>query len=415
MTEDEQRLFGGVLPLDDVESGAIDLAGRLAELVARLHGAVDALQRAAHGPGVGGGAGRRGRRADLDRAARRLAALRAAAAARRRGERGRRARRRARAGRGPRAAGRAAAGPPDPRQLPHRPPDDLHAGADAVGAAPRRLPARPRRRDVPAQGAARRRRPDARRPARRRARLAHRGPPAAAGRAAGRDRPADHHLHRPRRAHQPRAPAGGAGRRAARRVGPRASSSSIRCSRSIRATSCAGAPWSFDRVLLEGARAMAGERAEPRPFLLAPLPPREPGPLELDDLVRFVEHPARAFLRQRLGIRVGDWVDEIGDALPVELNALEQWGVGAAAAGRADARRRTAAPRSAPRSRAASSRPGQLGRPVVREIWQDVDEIAKAARSADRRRAGARLGRHQARSRRPPADRHRRRRARRRC
>ena len=43
MTEDDQRLFGGVLPLDDVESGAIDLAGRLAELVARLHGAVDAL------------------------------------------------------------------------------------------------------------------------------------------------------------------------------------------------------------------------------------------------------------------------------------------------------------------------------------------------------------------------------------
>ena len=32
MNEDEQRLFGGVLPLDDVESGAIDLAGRLAEL-----------------------------------------------------------------------------------------------------------------------------------------------------------------------------------------------------------------------------------------------------------------------------------------------------------------------------------------------------------------------------------------------
>ena len=32
MTEDEQRLFGGVLPLDDVESGAIDLAGRFAEL-----------------------------------------------------------------------------------------------------------------------------------------------------------------------------------------------------------------------------------------------------------------------------------------------------------------------------------------------------------------------------------------------
>ena len=57
---------------------------------------------------------------------------------------------------------------------------------------------------VPAQGAARRRRPAARRPARRRARRAHRGPPAAARRADGRHRPADRHLHRQRRAHEPR-------------------------------------------------------------------------------------------------------------------------------------------------------------------------------------------------------------------
>ena len=31
MTEEDHRLFGGVLPLDDVECGVIDLAGRLAE------------------------------------------------------------------------------------------------------------------------------------------------------------------------------------------------------------------------------------------------------------------------------------------------------------------------------------------------------------------------------------------------
>ena len=36
MTEDGQRLFAGVLPLDDVDSRAIELAGRFAELVARL-------------------------------------------------------------------------------------------------------------------------------------------------------------------------------------------------------------------------------------------------------------------------------------------------------------------------------------------------------------------------------------------
>jgi exodeoxyribonuclease V gamma subunit len=43
MTEDDQRLFGGVLPLDDVESGAIDLAGRFAEFIDRVTAAVDCL------------------------------------------------------------------------------------------------------------------------------------------------------------------------------------------------------------------------------------------------------------------------------------------------------------------------------------------------------------------------------------
>ena len=43
MTEQGNRLFAGVLPLDDVDSGAIHLAGRLAELVDRLQAALDAL------------------------------------------------------------------------------------------------------------------------------------------------------------------------------------------------------------------------------------------------------------------------------------------------------------------------------------------------------------------------------------
>ena len=45
-----------------------------------------------------------------------------------------------------------------------------------------------------------------------------------------------------------------------------------------------------------------GARPARPPFLAEPLPPRERGPVELDDLVRFVEHPVRAFLRQRLGV-----------------------------------------------------------------------------------------------------------------
>ena len=107
-----------------------------------------------------------------------------------------------------------------------------------------------------------------------------RGPPAAARRAAGRDRAADHHLHRQRRAHEPAAPAGGPGRRAARRrrrarsrcdCGPAREQvvSATRCSRSTRATSSPGSsspgePWSFDRVSARGRAGARGRRVAAR-------------------------------------------------------------------------------------------------------------------------------------------------------
>ena len=50
-------LFGGALPLDDVDSGDIDLAGRLAEFVDRLRGALDDLRRPPHGRRLGRDAG----------------------------------------------------------------------------------------------------------------------------------------------------------------------------------------------------------------------------------------------------------------------------------------------------------------------------------------------------------------------
>jgi exodeoxyribonuclease V gamma subunit len=141
----------------------------------------------------------------------------------------------------------------------------------------------------------------------------------------------------------------------------------------------AARPWSFDRVTLDGARSLVGERRPPRPFLEAPLPPRPPGPLELADLVRFVEHPVRAFLRQRLGISVGDYSDEVGDALPVELDALERWGVGQRLL---DAVIEGTEGRTAILAEIAAGKlpPGQLGKPVVDGIWEGVSEIVEQAR-----------------------------------
>jgi exodeoxyribonuclease V gamma subunit len=89
-----------------------------------------------------------------------------------------------------------------------------------------------------------------------------------------------------------------------------------------------GRPWSFDAATLAGARALGGERPEPGPLLTGPLPAVPSRLVELDGLVRFVERPVRAFLRQRLGIGVGEVDDEIDDALPIELDGLERWGVG---------------------------------------------------------------------------------------
>ena len=222
MSEDGQRLFERVLPLDDVESGAIDLVGRFAELIDRAAGG--------------------GRRA------------RAHAADRRRGRR--------RSPRPPTRSPRTAPRDAWQRAELQRLLDDVvgeAAGSATELALPElrtlladRLQGRPTRanfrtghltictlvpmRSVPHRvvcllgiddGVFPRKAPrdgddlllDDPHVGERDA--AHRGPPAAARRADGRDRPADRHLHRQRRAHEPRPPAGGAGRRAARPRRPR--------------------------------------------------------------------------------------------------------------------------------------------------------------------------------------------------
>ena len=47
----------------------------------------------------------------------------------------------------------------------------------------------------------------------------------------------------------------------------------------------------------------------------------------LEELVAFVEHPVKAFLRQRLGVSLATYDDLPVDGLALELDGLEAWGV----------------------------------------------------------------------------------------
>jgi exodeoxyribonuclease V gamma subunit len=137
-------------------------------------------------------------------------------------------------------------------------------------------------------------------------------------------------------------------------------------------------PWSFDPVTLEGARALTLPREEPPPFLRQPLPPLDTAVVEVDDLVRFAQHPVRAFLRRRLRISTSDFSDEVEDDLSVELDGLEKWGVGQRLL---DARLNGIDGRTAALAEIARGTlpPGVLGKPVIDEVFPIVDTIATAA------------------------------------
>ncbi|HUR86239.1 MAG TPA: exodeoxyribonuclease V subunit gamma [Solirubrobacteraceae bacterium] len=137
-------------------------------------------------------------------------------------------------------------------------------------------------------------------------------------------------------------------------------------------------PWSFDAVTLEGARALTLSRSEPGPFLAGPLPPDDAAVLEVEDLVRFAQHPVRAFLRKRLRMSVADRSEEMSDNLSVELDGLGKWGVGQRLL---DARLAGVDGRATILAEIARGTlpPGVLGRPVIDEVFPIVDAIAAAA------------------------------------
>jgi exodeoxyribonuclease V gamma subunit len=90
-----------------------------------------------------------------------------------------------------------------------------------------------------------------------------------------------------------------------------------------------GSSFSFDKASYHGSSALLDDRAAPGPFLAGPLSHADPiDSLDLDTLARFLESPVRGFLRERLGITSRDDEDEPADSLPIDIDALEAWAIG---------------------------------------------------------------------------------------
>jgi exodeoxyribonuclease V gamma subunit len=87
-------------------------------------------------------------------------------------------------------------------------------------------------------------------------------------------------------------------------------------------------PFSFDGAALAGARAASGVRRPVPPLLTGDLPVRAGDDVTLADLVAFLMHPVRTFLRGRLDVSTPFEPDDLGDSIPVSLDSLEVWQVG---------------------------------------------------------------------------------------
>ncbi|MFF3568897.1 exodeoxyribonuclease V subunit gamma [Nocardia jiangxiensis] len=138
-------------------------------------------------------------------------------------------------------------------------------------------------------------------------------------------------------------------------------------------------PFSFDAIALAGAQAAAGAVNPPTSFLPAPLPAAARSDVELAELISFVEHPVRAFLWQRLGIRVPEEEEEIDERLPIELDGLTKWNMGERML---TARLHGAEPETlrAAEWRRGTLPPFGLGGAVLDEIESTVDRLVRVAR-----------------------------------
>lgn len=86
-------------------------------------------------------------------------------------------------------------------------------------------------------------------------------------------------------------------------------------------------PFTFDSTVLRAARATEGEHHDRPRFATEPLPGAPAGDISLVDLVAFFKDPVKGFFRA-LDYTLPADVEGVEDAIPVDINALEEWTVG---------------------------------------------------------------------------------------
>jgi exodeoxyribonuclease V gamma subunit len=145
-------------------------------------------------------------------------------------------------------------------------------------------------------------------------------------------------------------------------------------------------PFSFDPTVLRVAQVATGERGGRPKFISGPLPPPPVGDVILADLVDFFKDPVKGFYRA-LEFTLPRDVDGVQDAIPVDINALEEWTLGDRMLSDI---LRGMSPDDARQAewRRGTLPPGQLGWRKATEIRDQVTLLATAA--LQHRRADAR-------------------------
>lgn len=111
------------------------------------------------------------------------------------------------------------------------------------------------------------------------------------------------------------------------------------------AKTAAPEPFSFDRAALAGAMALSAAERTPRPAATVraravtpsttgneeiPATEEIQGPriVDVEELNRFLQDPAKVFVTHQIGVSLARWTDEIDPQLPLELDGLGRWAIG---------------------------------------------------------------------------------------